>query len=294
MDWQSRLISVYVKISSLWEQGISSHAERMSNHTEYALTDPEVITIFLNGIMMGRTQLKQIHTFTASHLHSWFPQLASYEAFVRRLNEISGVFALIVEMLSDEDFPGNVDVRRKIVDSMPIVLAKSKRSNRAKVSPENADKGYCGSKDTYYYGVKLHIIGCPRNGTIPVPEYVGLTPASCHDLTAFRQVSPYLFDCDIFADKAYIDSLNNQQYQLLQSIQIATPVKLKKGQDRLDSADRMYSTAVSSLRQPIESLFNWLQEKTGIQIASKVRSTKGLMVHIFGRLAAGILLMLNF
>jgi len=43
--------------------------------------------------------------------------------------------------------------------------------------------------------------------------------------------------------------------------------------------------SVSRIRQPIESLFNWIQEKTDIQVASKVRSSKGLMVHIFGRLA---------
>ena len=67
-----------------------------------------------------------------------------------------------------------------------------------------------------------------------------------------------------------------------------------KGQARLDAADSLYSTAVSRIRQPIESLFNWLQEKTGIQVASKVRSTSGLMVHVFGRLAAGLLLMLNY
>jgi hypothetical protein len=35
-----------------------------------------------------------------------------------------------------------------------------------------------------------------------------------------------------------------------------------------------------------EALFNWLIEKTDIQRASKVRSTRGLTVHIFGRIAA--------
>ncbi len=47
----------------------------------------------------------------------------------------------------------------------------------------------------------------------------------------------------------------------------------------------LFSTAVSKIRQPIESLFNWLIEKTDIQRASKVRSTKGLFVHVFGKIA---------
>ncbi|NMC39558.1 MAG: transposase, partial [Bacteroidales bacterium] len=51
-------------------------------------------------------------------------------------------------------------------------------------------------------------------------------------------------------------------------------------------------TAVSKIRQPIEALFNWLIDKTDIQRASKVRSTKGLIVHIFGRIAAAYIFLI--
>ena len=50
-----------------------------------------------------------------------------------------------------------------------------------------------------------------------------------------------------------------------------------------------YDTSISHLRQPIEGFFNWLHEKTGIQTASKVRSLKGLLLHIFARLSAALL-----
>lgn len=70
-----------------------------------------------------------------------------------------------------------------------------------------------------------------------------------------------------------------------------TPLKKAKGQPYLDAADQWLSIAVSRVRQPIESLFNWLEEKTGIQRASKVRSYRGLLVHVFGRLAAAMWLM---
>jgi hypothetical protein len=56
-------------------------------------------------------------------------------------------------------------------------------------------------------------------------------------------------------------------------------------------AEEILSTAVSRVRQPIESLFNWIEEKTGIQTASKVRSTQGLLVHVFGKLAAAMLML---
>jgi len=70
-----------------------------------------------------------------------------------------------------------------------------------------------------------------------------------------------------------------------------TPVKKQKGQNMLDSADRLLSSAISSVRQPVESFFNWIEEKTKIQIASKVRSFEGLMVHIYGKLAAAFFIL---
>ncbi len=51
-----------------------------------------------------------------------------------------------------------------------------------------------------------------------------------------------------------------------------------------------YSAAVSRLRQPVESLCNWIREKTGIEGAGKVRSFRGLLVHVFARLAAALFL----
>ncbi len=73
-----------------------------------------------------------------------------------------------------------------------------------------------------------------------------------------------------------------------------TPVKAVRGQTDWETQfDKAYNdilpTAVSSIRQPIESLFNWLIEKTDIQRASKVRSTKGLLTFVFGRIAAAFI-----
>jgi hypothetical protein len=73
-----------------------------------------------------------------------------------------------------------------------------------------------------------------------------------------------------------------------------TPIKGIKGQCQEiknwdKAANDLFSTAVSRVRQPIESLFNWLIVKTDIQKASKVRSTKGLLIHLFGKIAAAFI-----
>ena len=44
------------------------------------------------------------------------------------------------------------------------------------------------------------------------------------------------------------------------------------------------------MRQPIEALFGWLNKVTGIGDASNVRSSAGLLTHIYGRLAAAMML----
>ncbi|QTR45572.1 hypothetical protein J9253_16430 [Thiothrix litoralis] len=61
-----------------------------------------------------------------------------------------------------------------------------------------------------------------------------------------------------------------------------TPVKKKKGQRYLEADEQWLSTAVSQVRQPIESLVAWIEKKTGIEFASNVRSYQGLLVHVFG------------
>jgi len=86
----------------------------------------------------------------------------------------------------------------------------------------------------------------------------------------------------------------NQQIITAYNSEIYTPVKAVKGmadviKKRDKAANDLFSTAVSRVRQPIEAFFNWLIEKVDIQKAGKVRSTKGLLIHVFGRLAAAFL-----
>ncbi|KAA4984908.1 transposase [Bacteroides fragilis] len=69
-----------------------------------------------------------------------------------------------------------------------------------------------------------------------------------------------------------------------------TPVKAIKGEQQViiqreKAARDLLSSAVSKIRQPIESFFNWLNERTNIQRAMKVRSTPGLIIHTMGKMA---------
>jgi len=99
--------------------------------------------------------------------------------------------------------------------------------------------------------------------------------------------APLLKNNDLYADKA--SQLSDAKIaEFAQGCRTLMPIKKEKGQDYLEPSDQWLSTAVSRVRQPIESLFSWLEEKTGIECASQVRSYEGLMVHVFGRLAAAL------
>lgn len=290
MDWQIQLVAVYVTVCDAWERGVKFTVQRFSNHRDLPLTDQEAVAVYLFGVITGLRTIKQIYDYADRHLREWFPSLGEYKAFVYRLNKVSPAFSALCESLVVDQENGPVSsLQNWVVDSLPIIMAGPKRSGRAKVAGEFADKGFCASKDLYFYGVKLHCIGSLRQDTLPHLAFVGLAPASANDHTMFEQVSGELTPGRVFADKAYKDKTHAQLLSAKQ-ITLLTPLKKPKGLFTLPGRET-FSTWVSQIRQPIESLFSWIAAKTDIQSASKVRSLNGLMVHTFGKLAAIIILM---
>ena len=173
---------------------------------------------------------------------------------------------------------------------LSIILAKQRRSSHAKVAPEICDKGFNSSRNEYFYGVKLHVFAARHTGTLPTACAVMVSHASTHDLPVAR----YMMDaCQpihggiLYADKAYMDDDWRIALERDYSVQIVTPRKQRKD-DFLRGGDA-FSSFVSARRQQIECFFSWLQNLTNIQSASKVRSSLGLLLHIFGRIAAAFI-----
>ena len=130
---------------------------------------------------------------------------------------------------------------------------------------------------------------------LPIPQIIGITKASVHDLTALKPILEKVKNSAVILDKAYVDS-NLASEMLENNSEIVTPVKKVKGISQIEqhsnqAHDDLFNRAVAKIRQPIESLFNWINEKTGIQKASKVRSEKGLLLHVFGKLCAALLIL---
>ena len=282
MDWHTQLITLYLVVCKHWEDVGWTQAQRHAPYADLGFSDEEVVTIYLFAVAMEeKRQIKAIHKHARRYWRDWFPRLPGYGAYVQRLNRLADCFPVLLERFCET---GEAAPFAGLADSMPVVLARQGRRFNAKVAPELADSGYCPTKKLYYYGVKIHLVGDFRRGTLPGPRFIGLAPAGLNDGPALERAAHALPYQELYADKAYeyLSRRGGLPFTVL------TPVKKQKGQEHLDAADAWLSRAVSQVRQPVESIFNWIEEKTGIEVASKVRSYQGLLVHVFGRLAAAM------
>lgn len=291
---QLKLIQLYFYVCQLYEEELKWHCERFTrNKKEPLFSDCELLTVYLFALgYEQRFQVKQIHRYIHDHWLSWFPTLPSYQKFNYRLNRLAAVFpVLLSNLLQDLAKRGNYSKVLTLTDSMPIMTCNNRRE--AKVALNLCSKGFNAGKRRHYFGLKLHAIALANPGGLPLPEYLCISPANEHDLKAQRPFLESLHNRVLIGDKAFTDmklavTLAQQNSELLTPRAYFGPRALAH-QKRDQAANDLMDQALSRKRQPIESFFNWLIEKTDIQRASKVRSSKGLLVHVFGKIAAAFM-----
>jgi hypothetical protein len=291
-----KLIQIYCHVCDSFKKDLQYTNMRYSNNNQPAFTDQEIMTIYLYSVSQEqRFRIKQVHQFAKEYLLSWFPQLPSYSAFNYRINRLSEAFRLLTELLIQEFKPADCSNDISLIDSMPIVTCSGKR--QGKVAPGLTNKGYCSTKTLYFFGTRLHALSYRRKNKMPFPEQIVVTSASENDLNVFRDNWSGIRNRTFIGDKIYYNVEYFKSLVLDTNSIMLTPVKGIKNQSEVEkhfnkAADDLFSRAVSGIRQPIESFFNWLIEKTDIQRASKVRSAQGLLVHMFGKLAAAFIILL--
>jgi DDE family transposase len=289
---ENLLIEIYLFVCHVYDTSSETCFQRLSNNREPEFTDQELVTIWVFAHFEGCFEKKRMHQLILKYWREWFPHLPSYQTFVLRLNHLEPTFQTFGAVLSSSLAAMRTPEFDHLVDSLPVMLASHGHSYRARVGREIADIGYCAAKKTRFHGVRLHCIAQRRTGSLPLPSQVWLCAASHHDSKAFIEQQPELPSTELFGDLAYptseiISHVKEQQSRLI------APQKKPKGKE-LSKAESYYNRLVRSIRQPIESLFNWIQEKTGIQRASKVRSTDALMIHCWGKLAVAFFLLVFY
>ena len=298
MDWETELITLYFLVVQNSDK-IYLSSMRMSPNSSPAFTDAELMTIYLYCTKEGYHKKSQMHKYVKKHLLSWFPKLPTYQAFNYRLNLLEGAFqGLCNELLAalpSVEWLYEGRKREALMDSLPIMLSKGNGCERAKIAREIADKGFCSTKNLWYHGFKLHLLGWVIPHKMPQPAAIVLSAASEHDGTIFfEQVAPSNPNIKVYGDKAYDLPQRVAQANKQLGIEFIAIHKRQKGDPKADAFWNYFNAMVSKIRQPIESAFNWLIEHTGIQNAAKCRSTKGALLHIFGKIATALCIYIFF
>ena len=199
-----KLISVYFFVCDLYEKELYESCQRFFNNASPEFTDQEILTIYLfTGSQQRYFSIKEIHSFSRDYLADWFPKLPRYKVFSARVNLLADAYRLLIVYLIVSFKPNDCSPNISLLDSMPIFTSTSK-NRKGKVAPELTAKGYCSSNDKFYYGCKLHALTAQRQGTIPFPVSLMVTPAEDNDLTVFKQAwGDEIYDKFIFTDKIY-------------------------------------------------------------------------------------------
>ena len=284
-----QLIQLYSWVCLVYDKHPGLKYQRLSNNWQPNFTDQELITVYLFGQLQGHFKQNRIHQYMWQHFRDWFPELPGYQSFNYRLNNLAESLQVIVyELFEQINGSGKYHFEEDcLIDSMPIMLAVRGRSYGAKVARREAAQSYCSTKEIWYHGVKLHLVARRQNRSLPKPEIMKITAAAEHDLRVLQELEGKIVG-NLFADKAYKDQETERRFTE-QGVIICTPDKKKKKQEVYELGHSgLWSRFVSATRQPIESLFNWINEKTEIQNGSKIRSSNGLLVHCYGKLAVAL------
>lgn len=289
---ENQLIELYLFACHIYDNRSETCFQRLSNNARPEFTDQELVAIYLFGHLNNLFEKKAIHKFIDRYWRHYFPRLPAYQTFAARLNLLEQTFQTIGGYLNERLAESRTPEIDHIIDSVPVMLARGGHAYGARVARDVSDVGYCASKKTYFHGVRLHTIAQRRFGGIPLPAQIWLREGSCHDLQSVREQAISLPGSALIGDRAFPDPTLRQMLAEQHTTLLAVRKK-PKGKE-LSKSEKSYNRLVSKFRQPVESFFNWLIDRTDIQRAGRVRSTEGLMLHCWGKLTfAAYLLVFN-
>jgi len=261
------------------------------NHVPF-FTDAELFTCGIFAELVKSQDKKSGYEYIKKHYGQWFPALPCYEVYNRKLNKFHEAFAYIYQSIRSKYGHANQPVA--MIDTAPIEVCQPQHSNKSNAAQPFVSKGYCAAKKKYYVGAKLQIVAQARAHKLPLPIEFALASASIHDLEIAKETLPdsELKNMDLFGDNAYIDKSFQLELFETKNMKLITDIKKRKGQTNLMLFQQATNTIHSSIRQPIDALFAWIQKKTGIQNASKVRSQNGLFYQVSVKMVAALIMLI--
>lgn len=67
MNWQERLLTIYLYICKHYQQALWVYSQRMSHYADLSFSDEEVIAIYLFGVMDKHKAIKGLYAQADRH-----------------------------------------------------------------------------------------------------------------------------------------------------------------------------------------------------------------------------------
>jgi hypothetical protein len=286
------IIRLYLRVCESYDSRLHKKVQRRGNNNCPQFTDAEVLTVYLWGLDQQLSQLKAIYRFTKNYLLDCFPLLPTYAAFCYRVGKLAPALEELAGQLMEEanvSQPGDT----YLIDTMPVVVGSIRQRTPPRTASELCSVGYCATKRMHYHGVKVSVLGRIQPNRLPLPVSIDISPANCADIDIGKKQiarTETLRDtgATIYADRGYFsgpwrDSLAST------GIDLIFPFKRQANSPPLTPQQEDEKHALGSIRQPIECLFAFFDRVSPLQRASLVRSAKGLLAFLWGRLCSALL-----
>jgi len=197
-DFTAQVVTIYC----LCDDFLRASGHR--DNPQGRMSDAEVMTVALVAAARFGGNQESSRLFLKSH--GYIKTLLSKNRLNRRLHAIpealwQGLLWLLGQAAQQADPEGPY-----IVDSCPVPVCANIRIRRCRLYPPartgERHRGYCASKRSYYYGLKVHLLVAASHRPV---EFV-LTPASEADIAGLRRLPLDLpAGSQVVADAAYTD-----------------------------------------------------------------------------------------
>ena len=242
-----------------------------------SFADSEVITLALiiDTFFHGNEELGL--SFVRQYHAALFPRLLPNGQFNYRRRLLCRITELIRrQLILDWDLISDTD-RLRLLDSAPVPLSTYTRGNECQTACGQEFFGYCSSKGTKYFGVKLFLTATSSQ----VVDKWLLAPAAHHDSAVMGAVLEDEFDLTVLADGAFRKPLLAEALAR-RELQMGAP-------PRRDSRWQVWSAelraVVGKLRRRVETTLSVLETVFKIEHPGS-RSEDGLFTRLASRLLA--------
>lgn len=236
-------------------------ADQLPNQPAQKASVSEILTIAIVGEMLAQPFESTWYWLVQHTYRALFPSLPSYTRYHRILRQAEQLIARLALSVPR-------DTRLRIVDSLPLPVAKGKRASWSRF-PE-ASKGF--STMGMVFGFKLHAV----IGIDGLFDRWAFAPANLTDVTLAADVTEGLDGQGIVGDKAYIGS------------GVVTPKRSNM------SGEDVWDKGLDRVRKRIESSFSSLVRSLTLHAARvktfvSLRTRVNLKIAAFNLLHSGVL-----